>query len=182
MKTCSLRERRWQHLSQRDMDSIGVRSEPLSESDASTIIWPSAFRTYDVNTFFRDGNCSCRLLCSAAGDGSCRLIKCNFYYLMLLSIAHRFNRPGSGGGDDVREGDLFVVGTGSQSIRCVQFHFWAGQNDAGVGFFGCDREEGTSIAVCQCDDSVSGLGFRTVIGDNGLRKLRRSFPSCRHCR
>lgn len=31
-----------------------------------------------------------------------------------------------------------------------------------------DREEGTSIAVCQCDDSVSGLGFRTVIGDNGL--------------
>ena len=75
---------------------------------------------------------------------------------------------GSGGGDDVREGDLFVVGTGSQSIRCVQFHFWAGQNDAGVGFFRCDREEGTSIAVCQCDGSVSGLGFRTVIGDNGL--------------
>ena len=33
-------------------------------------------------------------------------------------------------------GDLFVVGTGSQSIRCVQFHFWAGQNDAGVGFSG----------------------------------------------
>lgn len=31
-----------------------------------------------------------------------------------------------------------------------------------------DREEGTSIAVCQCDGSVSGLGFRTVIGDNGL--------------
>lgn len=52
------------------------------------------------------------------------------------SIAHRFNRPGSGGGDDVREGDLFVVGTDSQSIRFVQFHFWAGQNDAGVGFSG----------------------------------------------
>ena len=65
-------------------------------------------------------------------------------------------------------GSLFVVGTDSQSIRCVQFHFGAGQNDAGVGFFRCDREEGTSIAVCQCDGSVSGLGFRTVIGDNGL--------------
>ena len=69
------------------------------------------------------------------------------WHFSTFGIAHRFNRPGSGGGDDVREDDLFVVGTGSQSIRCVQFHFWAGQNDAGVGFFGCDREEGTRLKL-----------------------------------
>ena len=34
---------------------------------------------YDVNTFFRDGNCAAVCFGSAAGDGSCRLIKCNFY-------------------------------------------------------------------------------------------------------
>ena len=34
---------------------------------------------YDVNTFFCDGNCAAVCFGSAAGDGSCRLIKCNFY-------------------------------------------------------------------------------------------------------